>query len=1161
MAKGRKNFRARLSSYTDLSLPEKANRVLNLILILLLLLTLRIWHLSVVQHDKRMDEFRKPQRRVVVEPSRRATIRDRYNIPLALNRIQYKVFVQYSQFRQIPAIEWITDTDGKRVKKLKRKEYISNLAKLLGEELHLEGERLEDLIYSKAAFYYQIPYLIKEDLTEREYFRLKMLEKDWPGIHVQAFPKRVYPQGRVGADIIGYMGAIDRKEYEGIIREIKALEEYLQAYDNAEEAFPPAGIETPVEARTRLKELSERAYTTADYVGKYGIEGRFEEQLRGFQGKKIYHADARGNFLCELPGSRRPLPGKRVLLSISAELQQYAETLLMQNERIRDAYLSHPDPITHSTKSKQPWIKGGAIIAMDPHSGEVLALASYPRFDPNDFIASGDPEQAVKQRLQIGRWFESEGYIEKIWDQRIPLERERYDDEREEAYEEEVVLSWEKYLDFILPEESDLRTALIRINTIKQAIDLLESAESLLQLSNQKNLHWVMQVLYPDDSHKIYGKKVPLDQKQAIAMQFKIHEMEAKRFKERIDQHLKPLSAHYDKVLLLDLCRLVVNRDSFSPTLIATAGSQSLSYYRNSSAAMAVLEPIVRGMAKELFHETDFKSWRQNNGKEFLKQKRQEEKVAMVRYPKPYLDYIDEQEELLFRQFWHQERWNLIITFLLGNQDKTTVNLYGTTLDCWHRELEAGAHPKVVWKEAYQTLQSAIKKIDKTERSSYLASLRSFKDLQRPLWGSYRHLRKDAKGGQLEKHLAAGFYPKYGFGYSRSHAFRQATTQGSIFKLITAYEALVQRHRQLDPQKLTKTSLNPLKIVDSWQKIGNETIVGHHSDGRSIPQHYKGGRLVKSQIKNIGEIDIVRAIEYSSNPYFGLLAGEHLSSPLDLALAARKFSFGARTGIDLQAEIPGRIPTDLETNKTGLYSMAIGQHSLVVTPLQTTVALCAIANGGKVMKPKIVNMMIGAKVDEEGVVIPALPSFDYQESLASVGIDFPLFIASCTKAAENRVERIPNRIRRTLFMPAIVRSILLDGMQRSIAKISHHGLNSLSKLYQDYPEAISDYVELENHLVGKSSTAEAIENIDLDLTHGSNLYTHIWFGSIAFTGAQENYKQFIYRDAKGYPELVVIVYLRFGHFGRDAVPLSAQIIKKWREIKQKHDRKDLIDEI
>src|SRR5207244_225236 len=109
----------------------------------------------------------------------------------------------------------------KKVKKYKRKEYICSLAKLLAKELQLDPERLEDLIFSKAALYYHRPFVIKDELSEKEYYRLKMLEKQWLGIQVQNLPKRIYPLGKVGADIIGYMGAINQQEYEAIIGEIK----------------------------------------------------------------------------------------------------------------------------------------------------------------------------------------------------------------------------------------------------------------------------------------------------------------------------------------------------------------------------------------------------------------------------------------------------------------------------------------------------------------------------------------------------------------------------------------------------------------------------------------------------------------------------------------------------------------------------------------------------------------------------------------------------------------------------------------------------------------------------------------------------------------------------------------------------------------------------
>ncbi len=76
--------------------------------------------------------------------------------------------------------------------------------------------------------------------------------------------------------------------------------------------------------------IEEMAYAVYDHVGKAGIEAKFEQELRGLQGKRSYASDARGNYLAELPEGRDPLPGKRLLLTISSELQEFAEQLLLK---------------------------------------------------------------------------------------------------------------------------------------------------------------------------------------------------------------------------------------------------------------------------------------------------------------------------------------------------------------------------------------------------------------------------------------------------------------------------------------------------------------------------------------------------------------------------------------------------------------------------------------------------------------------------------------------------------------------------------------------------------------------------------------------------------------------------------------------------------------
>jgi cell division protein FtsI/penicillin-binding protein 2 len=126
--------------------------------------------------------------------------------------------------------------------------------------------------------------------------------------------------------------------------------------------------------------------------------------------------------------------------------------------------------------------------------------------------------------------------------------------------------------------------------------------------------------------------------------------------------------------------------------------------------------------------------------------------------------------------------------------------------------------------------------------------------------------------------------------------------------------------------------------------------------------------------------------------------------------------------------------------------------------------------------------------------------------------------------------------------------MLLEGMKRVVIRTQRDGLASLSRFYRDYPEAISDYIDLKNDLVGKTSTAESVEHIDLDHENGTNMYKHVWFGGIAFN--PESDKAFVVNDAFGEPELVVVVYFRFGVYGKEAAPLAAQVVNKWREIKK-----------
>ncbi len=1126
------------------NVPGKASRILHIVLVGLFLILLRVWYLSVVQYDERAAAAQAPTRRTVIEPARRASIRDRFGLPLALNKIQYNAAVNYSQIQPIASWAWETGPDGKRVRKPKRREHIRKLSELLAAELNLDADELEDRIHAEAAYYDHVPYLVKKDISEQEYYRLKMLETDWPGLLAQRIPKRHYPYERAAGDIVGYMGAIDANTYQGIIHERKSLQRYFREYDSGQESPLPFNLATVEEARERLRDIDERAYAINDHVGKAGVEAQFEEDLRGYHGKKRYYVDSKGNYLRELPGQRQPIPGRSVGLTLSLELQEHAEKLLAQNEHIRHTRVAKPHRLEEELPVKEPWIKGGAIVAMDPNNGEIVALASWPRFDPNDFVSSGDTTLNATKKANIRRWFETDDYLANMWDGKRPLQREVCDTC---FWEESVPLSWSKYLDLTLYEKGDVVKGLKNVRDLNGAVALQRAADRLIAAGGQADLSYLLNLLYQENGHQAQTCPLPAAERERIEANLNLAAEEIELIKFQTDHYLSDVKHTYDKVLLIDLCRMLVNGDRFNQQLLLSIGDQSLSDYRRVNQACIVVQEAVHQMTRDLFHTVTFKEWRKAHEKTFLKDKRREE-VLNKRYAKPYTEHLDAKEKALFQEFWATNGPKLVLMFVRGSglERNPLLEPYQDYFASWYREIKNGAHQAMPWHVDYLVVQNTLQDLDDTNAQAYLSTMRSYQELNRPLYGRYRQLRWE-KGQQYEKQLAAAFYPTYGFGYGRSIAYRQATPQGSIFKIVTAYEALVQRYIALKASGSDLKLLNPLKIMDQPLRVRDDWIVGYTMDGQPIPQFYKGGLLPKTQIPNIGELDVVRAIEVSSNSYFALLTSDVLESPLDLAEAARSLSYGQRTGIQLPGEIAGKVPSDLDYNRNGLYSLAIGQHSLVVTPLQTATMLSTLANGGKVFQPKIIQSIVGT-AQPRHFSLSCRRGIDYRDSLLSAGIDFPLFLSSAQRMRESRSEAPDSIVERHVLLPSPIRSLLLEGMHRVASRYQTKTFYALKELYAPHPEVLQSVIDLRGQLVGKTSTAESLENFGPDRQIGTRTYNHTWFGTIVFDGTSQ---ETVFKDPEGRPELVVVVYLRYGSFGRDAVPIATSVASKWREIKKK----------
>src|SRR5689334_9116398 len=147
---------------------------------------------------------------------------------------------------------------------------------------------------------------------------------DFPGLIIQAAPKRYYPDKEAVASFVGYTGEITESE---------------------------------------LNQRQYRSYKSGQEVGKAGLERQYEEQLRGKEGTHFVEVDARGRVVGEAGGRGDIAPESPdpLYTNIDLDLQRFAASLFGDT------------------------LQGG-VMAVDPKTGEVLAIHSAPSFDPNRFI-------------------------------------------------------------------------------------------------------------------------------------------------------------------------------------------------------------------------------------------------------------------------------------------------------------------------------------------------------------------------------------------------------------------------------------------------------------------------------------------------------------------------------------------------------------------------------------------------------------------------------------------------------------------------------------------------------------------------------------------------------------------------------------------------------
>jgi penicillin-binding protein 2 len=291
----------------------------------------RLWYLQVLDSRTFVTAATTNQIRLVYEDAPRGRILDRNGKVLVDNRRTQAITVNRNQ------LEKLDDAD----------EVKGRLAALLNLSREELDKRIADVRYSQ---YKPIPVAEGDAVPEELYIYVKEHQADFPSVEATIVSERTYPNEprSLAAHVLGYVGEIN---------------------------------DTELADRKRL------GYRLGDNIGKSGAERVYEEVLRGQPGVTKLQVNSAGEVVKGEPlAVKEPVPGNDVTLTIDADVQRLAEESLQQGLEAAQSAVDRRGTGGHFVAP------AGSVVVLDPRDGSVVAMASYPTYDPSQFINGIKPD-------------------------------------------------------------------------------------------------------------------------------------------------------------------------------------------------------------------------------------------------------------------------------------------------------------------------------------------------------------------------------------------------------------------------------------------------------------------------------------------------------------------------------------------------------------------------------------------------------------------------------------------------------------------------------------------------------------------------------------------------------------------------------------------------